>query len=112
HRDVSRRKSGVAHQRLVPCAIPVRPEARLDVDGETGYTDDAPKHRDSANFFSTGKWLGDYFTASSYEPAIPNPGEHAQRDQFAPEQCAVIERELAARRVQPGRECELVVPEP
>src|SRR5258706_1961274 len=109
---MGRREGGVAHQSLMPCAIPVRPEACLDVNRKARHSDDAPQHCDATNFLGAGKWLRSYLATGPNNPSVPNAGERTQGDQFAPEKSAIVQREFAARGIQSRRKCEFVIPEP
>src|SRR5208282_2824425 len=91
HRDVSGSEGGVAHQSLMPGAVPIRPEARLYVDGETRHADDAPENRDAANLFGARERLGGDLPPGANQPSVPDASEGAQNDQLAPEERSIIE---------------------
>src|SRR6266581_2039126 len=77
HGNVGGRERGIAHHRLMPRAVPVRPEAGLDINRETGGADEAPQNRDPPYLFSALVRLPDDFPAGPDQPAVPDAGKHA-----------------------------------
>src|SRR5689334_12409141 len=106
------RERSVPHHRLMPCTVPVRPEAGFDIDREAGRADYAPKHDYATNLLGRRRGLVKQHAPGPDQPSVPETGEDADSQKLAPEERAIVHRKRMARGVQPGGEGVIVIPEP
>src|ERR1700685_1210985 len=90
HRDVRGRKCRIAHHRLMPRAVPVRPEARFEINREAGNSDNSPQHHDAPNLFSGRHRFAQEAAAGAHQPSVPNAGKGPDAEQFSPKESAVV----------------------